>query len=213
MKCILCNRRKGRRFCPAKNATICAQCCGEKRVLEIDCPESCEFLKVGRAREADLEALRHYRTSDPFEQEKRTRVLANFETVVARLQAVIAAERESSRDLSDADVAEALDCVLKTLRTEEHGVIYEAASNNLRVESLRRRVSMLVESCRYPKEPDQQRILLKDAIECLEVMRAVIASHLEAGPSSLSFVDFLVRNIPREAKMGPSQPSIIIPGR
>jgi hypothetical protein len=213
MKCILCHQRKGRRFCPAKNTTICAQCCGEKRVLEIDCPESCEFLKMGRAREADLEAARHYRTSDPFEQEKRARVLANFEALVAHLQAVIAAERASSRELSDADVAEALDCLLKTLRTEERGVIYEATSNNLRVESLRRQVSMLVQSYRYPKESDQQRIRLKDAIECLEVMRAVVGSHLEAGPSSLSFVDFLARNVSRDGKMGPSQPSIIIPGR
>jgi hypothetical protein len=213
MKCILCNQRKGRRFCPAKNTTICAQCCGEKRVLEIDCPESCEFLKVGRAREASLEAARHYRTSDPFEQEKRARVLADFEALLVHLQAVIAAERESSRELSDADVAEALDCLLKTLRTEDRGVIYEATSNNLRVESLRRQLALVVKSYRYPEEPNQQRTLLKDAIECLEVMRAVVASHLEAGPSSLSFIDFLVRNLPRDVKMARSQPSIIIPGR
>jgi hypothetical protein len=212
MKCVLCDQRKGRRFCPAKNTTICAQCCGEKRVLEIDCPESCEFLKIGRARDADVEAARHYRTSDPFEQEKRARVLAGFEGPFAHLQAVIAVERESSRELSDADVAEALDCLLKTLRTEERGVIYEATSNNPRAEGLRRQLSMLVKSYRYPERSGQQRILLKDAIECLEVIRAVVASHLEAGPSSLSFVDFLVRNLPRDAKLRPSQPSIIIPG-
>lgn len=213
MKCILCGQRKGKRFCPAKRTTICAQCCGEKRVLEIDCPESCEYLKIGRSREADQEGARHFRASDRLEQGKRARILENFAPLFADLQTLIAVERQSSRDLTDADVAEALDCLSKTLRTEERGVIYETTSGNLRANTLRRQFSSLVESYRYPKETDKQRIRLKDAIECLEVLRAVVASHVEAGPSSLSFVEFLARHLPRSGRVGPSQSSIIVPGR
>jgi hypothetical protein len=213
MRCFVCGQRKGKRHCPAKNALICAQCCGEERILKIDCPESCGYLQAGREREAGQEGLRHYRTSDPFEQEKRARVLGEFDFVITDLQTAIAAERKSSRDLSDMDVAESLDCLLKTLRTESNGVIYETTSNNLAAESLRRQLSARIQSLRYPKENDQPRLHLKDAIECLEVLRAVVASHLEAGPSSLRFVDFLIRNIPRSDRIGPSQPSIIIPGR
>jgi len=210
MQCVVCGQRKGKRQCPAKNALICAQCCGEKRILEIDCPESCGYLQAGREREAGQEGLRHYRTSDPFEQEKRARVLGEFDFVITDLQTTIASERQSSRDLSDTDVADALDCLLKTLRTESNGVIYETISNNLEAEGLRRQLSARIQSLRYPKENDQRRVHLKDAIECLEVLRAVVASHLVAGPSSLRFVDFLIRNVPRS---GPSQSSIIIPGR
>ncbi len=213
MKCNLCDQRKGRRYCPAKNATICAQCCGEKRVLEIDCPETCEYLKIGRSYERDQVSARHYRPDNPIEQEKMSRVLRNFEPVVVDLQTLIALERKSSRDLVDAEVAEALDCLLVTLRTEDRGVIYETTSGNLRVESLRRQLSSLIQSYRYPEESDRQRIHLKDALECLEVLRAVIARHMEAGSSSLSFVDFLVRHLPRKAEIAPSEPSIIVPGR
>jgi hypothetical protein len=213
MRCLLCGQRKGKRHCPAKNAPICAQCCGEKRILEIDCPESCGYLQVGREREAGQEGLRHYRASDPFEQEKRARVLGEFGFVISDLQTTIASERKSSRDFSDADVAEALDCLLKTLRTENNGVIYETTSNNLGAEGLRRQLSTRIHSLRYPKENDHPRLHLKDAIECLEVLRAVVASHLEAGPSSPRFVDFLVRSVPRSGRIGPSQPSIIIPSR
>jgi hypothetical protein len=192
---------------------ICAQCCGEKRILEIDCPESCEYLKMGRSRESDQEGVRHYHAADPVAHEKMARILADFEPVIIDLQALIAVERQSSRDLNDGDVAEALDCLLKTLRTEERGVIYETTADNFRADSLRRQFSSLVESYRYPKETEKPRLHLKDAVECLEVLRSVVASHLKAGPSSLSFVDFLVRNLPRAARAGQSHPSIIVPGR
>jgi len=213
MKCVVCDKRKGRRFCPAKERQICAQCCGGKRVIEIDCPESCEFLRIGREREAALEGARHFQSRDPMEQERRSRILESCEPVIVKMQTLIAVERKSSRDLKDADVAEALDCLLKTLRTEDRGVIYETTSENLRAEGLRRQLGALITACRYPKDAGAQRIQLKDAVDCLELMRSVVASHLESGPASLSFVDFLLRYLPRSPRIETSGSSIIIPGR
>ncbi len=213
MKCASCRQRKGRRFCPAKDAAICTQCCGEKRVLEIDCPESCEYLRIGRAREAELEQTRHAQVLEPPEVEKWRRVLDVFGDVMADLQVIIAEERRASRDLKDNDVAEALDCLIRTLRTEDRGVIYQTTSDNLRAEGLRRQFAQLMESCRRPEETDRPRIHLKDAIEILEVLRGVVGNHMEAGSFPLPFVDFLARRMPRESRMGPAQPSIIIPGR
>lgn len=213
MKCILCGQRKGRRSCPAKNALICQQCCGAKRVLEVDCPESCEYLISGRQREAEHAGARFYRTDTPAEHAKRARVLTEFAPVISQLQTVIAMERKAVRDLKDSDLGEALDCVLKTLRTEDNGVIYESTSGNLRAESLRRQISGAIEACRYPKNPQETRIQLKEAIECVEVLRSIVGSHIGAGPSSLSFVDFLIRHLPRDAEVGPAPPSIILPGR
>ena len=213
MKCVLCTQRKGKRFCPAKNTTICAQCCGEKRVLEIDCPESCKFLKIGRDHEAGHEGARHYRALDPLEQERWARIMADFEPLIVDLHTLIAAERQSSRDLSDADVAEALDCLLKTLRTEERGVIYETVSGNLRADSLRRQIGALIESYRNPKNEERRRIRLKDAIDCLDVLRGIVESHLKAGASPRRFVDFVARRLPRPSKVGLTESSIIIPGR
>jgi hypothetical protein len=212
MKCPLCDHRKGKRLCPAKNAVICAQCCGEKRILEIDCPESCEYLKAGRSREAQQAGARLARTDNPSQQARRVRVLTNFEAVIEELQTLIALERRSVRDLRDEDVVEALDCECKTLRTEDHGVIYETSSENLRAESLRRQIHSLIEALRYPKKFEGKRIHLQDALDCLEVLLSIVVSHIEAGPSALSFVDFLFRHLPRNVADGPSQSSIIVPG-
>jgi hypothetical protein len=72
-KCASCGERKGNRFCPGRNASICSLCCGTKREKEILCVETCEYLRKGKvdqhSREiekkisSDLQA----ETSDVFE--------------------------------------------------------------------------------------------------------------------------------------------------
>ncbi len=213
MKCPLCNQRKGKRACPAKNVSICGQCCGEKRILEIDCPESCEYLQIGRSFESRAQRLRHLYTDDPVKLEKRRRVYTEFQSVVADIESLLADERRLSRDLSDKDAAEALDLLLATLRTEENGILYERVSSNLRIDGLRRRLKEVLDSHLNPAEGEVERLRLSQAIECLEVIREVVASHMEAGPEALGYVDFLARLMPRRESPAASGSSIIIPGR
>ena len=47
-KCASCGERKGNRFCPGLNASICSLCCGTKRESKILCFEACEYLKRGK---------------------------------------------------------------------------------------------------------------------------------------------------------------------
>ena len=44
-KCIICKSRKGKRNCPAVSDVVCSQCCGVKKVTELDCPIDCFYLK------------------------------------------------------------------------------------------------------------------------------------------------------------------------
>jgi len=46
--CPLCELRKPKRYCPAKAEMICADCCGEKREVTIDCPSDCSYLIASR---------------------------------------------------------------------------------------------------------------------------------------------------------------------
>jgi len=48
-RCASCHQTRGKRQCPALNDLICPLCCGEKRIIEIDCPDDCTFLKAGEA--------------------------------------------------------------------------------------------------------------------------------------------------------------------
>lgn len=200
-------------MCPAKRALICAQCCGEKRILEIDCPESCEYLKVGRSHESHTQRTRHLYTGDPVKMEKRRRVFTQFNDFVAKLEMFFGGERRSSRYLTDADLAAALDLILATLRTEENGILYERVSSDLSVEALRRRLKEFVHRHLNPPEGGGERMRRSDAIESLEVVRDILASHMEAGPSGLAYVDFLARLMPRTERAPDAGASLIIPGR
>jgi hypothetical protein len=44
MACSYCDRRSGKRSCPALGGVICASCCGRHRLREIACPSDCVYL-------------------------------------------------------------------------------------------------------------------------------------------------------------------------
>ncbi len=75
-KCATCGERKGNRFCPGLNASICSLCCGAKREKEILCIEACEYLKKGKDyqlnREIDkkISSDLQAETADVFEMEE-----------------------------------------------------------------------------------------------------------------------------------------------
>jgi hypothetical protein len=211
MKCFLCDRKKAKRFCPAKNGLICPQCCGENRVLTIDCPESCGYLKSGREREVE-DYGRRLRGFDPGAIERYQRLLAAHQDVVARIEFSIARERLSDRSLTDKDVAEAIAILLETYRTEDKGILYEKTSEDLRVEALRRILRATVESLRNPEQqegrgivdPKNTRLVLAAAIDSLEFVRSMAATYMEDRESVSGYVDFLARLFPREEKRGSS---------
>jgi len=213
MKCPLCNERKGKRPCPAKGEPICAQCCGEKRILEIDCPESCAYLQAGRTREARQGYARHLRPSDPAKAQRYQQVLTELEEVVTSLESAIADARRSTRTLTDAEVAEAVALMLKTLQTEDRGVLYEHTSNSLQVEALRRQLRDVLQQLRYPRKAGQEPLRLRDAMSCLELIGDVVASYMAERHSSASYASFLMRMMPARSRVGDGGSSIIIPGR
>jgi hypothetical protein len=47
MKCVHCHAAKGKRNCPALGGMICSACCGENRLIHINCPADCPYLEAG----------------------------------------------------------------------------------------------------------------------------------------------------------------------
>jgi hypothetical protein len=201
MKCVLCSQRKAKRFCPAKNNQICPQCCGAKRVLEIDCPESCEHLKAGRERESEDYGKRLRIVHSAANEDVRKALIEN-QKVIAHLEYALAQERRRSRFLADKDVKQALELLLENYETENKGVLYEKISDNLEVESLRREMRAIIESYRHPNvekrgivDPPSERLLLGSAIGCLTLLKMIVSAYMEA---KHCYVDFLLRITPRE---------------
>lgn len=125
MLCPSCDRRKARRECPALGRTICPICCGTKRLVEIQCPDSCPYLAtarehpaavVRRQQERDvarvMPAIRHL-------TERQYQLFFLFHSVIARHRP------DGFARLVDADVADAAAAMAATLETAARGVIFE----------------------------------------------------------------------------------------
>ena len=122
--CPLCNRRRGRRSCPALGESICSACCGTKRRTQIDCPPDCAYLEsatahppavVQRRRERDggFLAASLYGLTEP--QQRLTVTLLEH----------LAGDRPDAPGLVDADVEQAALALAQTHETASRGIVYE----------------------------------------------------------------------------------------
>jgi hypothetical protein len=130
MLCPLCGRRKARRECPGVSRTICAVCCGTKRLVEIKCPSDCPYLASAREHPAAVVRRRQERdvaTLLPTIQhltERQYQLFFLFQTLIARHTPAGFAR------LADSDVADAAAALASTFETATRGVIYEHAAQS-----------------------------------------------------------------------------------
>jgi hypothetical protein len=141
MVCPSCNQRKGRRECPALGRSICTICCGTKRLVEIQCPDSCVHLAA--AREHPAAVVRRHQEQDVAEllpsishlSERQQQLFFLFHGVIARHKP------EPLSRLVDDDVAQAAGAVAATLETSARGLVYEHAPASLPAQRLARDIT------------------------------------------------------------------------
>jgi hypothetical protein len=148
MACPVCDRRKPRRACPALGQTICAVCCGTKRLIEISCPSDCVHLTV--AREHPAAVVRRQQEHDvallmPALRsltERQHQLFFLFHSVIARHTP------EGFARLNDDDVAAAAAATAATLETATRGVIYAHAAESPIAQRLSRELTAMLEEVR-----------------------------------------------------------------
>jgi hypothetical protein len=190
MSCPLCRQRKGRRACPAKDAEICAHCCGTKRRVEIDCPDGCVYLSGAHApawEGRETERKRDLRRVAPHIEGLGDRGAALFFLTLVGIQGL----RKRTEGLDDRRLADALATLRKTYQTRERGIIYEHQADDLRVQAL---VSELKEM--FAALGDRERGAGASDDDQLAVVAALEASAREAvaeGAGPAVFLDTAAR--------------------
>ena len=142
--CPLCRQRKGKRACPAKGELICAQCCGAKRRIEIDCPDDCTWLggHAGTWDGRETERARDLRRLAPWLERLSDPQARLFFLSLVGLTAL----RARRRDLGDALLLEAVAALRKTVQTREKGILYEHSADDLRAQGLVHELASLFEA-------------------------------------------------------------------
>jgi hypothetical protein len=216
MVCPLCGTRKARRACPALGRTICAVCCGTKRLSEIACPSDCAYL--ASAREHPAAVVRRQQERDvavllPTIQhltERQYQLFFLFQTVIARHKP------EGFARLVDDDVADAAAALAGTMETASRGVIYEHATQSVVAQRLMTDMKGMLAELR------EQRAKVYDG-EAAMVLRAIergARDARKAGGGDAAYLTLMTRLLQQNAQRQPDaggtanateRPSLILP--
>ena len=199
MICPICNKRKAKRFCPARGENICSVCCGTEREVTIDCPSDCPYLAASRTydeerRQVDLKKL-------PFPDVEIPREFIPSHTpLMARLITCIVEYAQDHRQLVDTDVIVALQALAEAYRTLSSGLYYEKPPDYLYQRELYNALKATVEEF---KRAETHRLGLATTRDS-EIRDALIyltqsaASRENGRPKGRAFIDLTRAQIPRE---------------
>jgi hypothetical protein len=213
MTCPLCNKRKPKRFCPAKGEKICAVCCGNEREVTIDCPSDCPYLVAARRYE------REHREPPPREQypypdvEFPSDLVHERRYVVAGLGHTLLKFATENRGFNDSDALAALGALAETYRTLETGIYYERPPDAPQPRALYGELNQfLQEFKKHEAEHTGFSGLKNSEIFHLLVFLIRVGRHETNGRSrSRAFLDFLRAQFPRTPETQPEAPRIIVP--
>jgi hypothetical protein len=148
MICPSCGRRKGRRECPALRGSICTICCGTKRLVEIQCPDTCVHLATAREHPAAVVKKQQERDvavllpTISHLTERQHQLFFLIHSVIARHKP------EALSRLLDEDVAQAAAAVAATLETAGRGVLYEHTPASLPAQRLAKEMTAMLAEVR-----------------------------------------------------------------
>jgi hypothetical protein len=207
VSCPLCNHRKGRRQCPAREASICSACCGSKRRVEIDCPADCVYLTGAHA--AGWEG----RTTERERDQRRITpqiVALNDEHRDLYLLALLGLTGLSRRrpDINDQRVADALAALRKTVETRTRGLLYEHPAEDARAQALIPELSGLFEA-----HDSSGRVVAPSDADLLPVLLAIersLRTSLSESTEPRAFLELAARLTAGLSLAPPAEPPRIV---
>lgn len=199
MACPICNKRKPKRFCPARAESICSICCGTEREVSIDCPSDCMHLVASR--QYDMTRLEIDWEKVPFAEIKFGRSFAEtHEQLLIQIDYAICKFAADHREVVDTDVLVALQTLAETYRTQASGIIYEKPLDY----ALQRELydALKVSIAEFRKNEAQRvgmtTIRDSDVRDVLIFLTQLCAVHENGRPKGRAYLDLIRRQFPKE---------------
>jgi hypothetical protein len=213
-KCVKCNKRKGKRHCPALDQPICSLCCGQLREKEIHCPPSCSFLAQHKPyqdqRILDKKQAERIKTfaheTDILSDERLAWLVFNIEVPIAQFAG-------QASTLVDKDALLALEYAREKVEKGQGLLIVPDVGLQSKNE-LGEAIFQSLEQCRYEKK-----IILPGAVqtykkeEKVRCLDRVIFAVKQISGDNIRSQSYLQQLIERLAKLNElsQQPKIITP--
>jgi hypothetical protein len=201
LSCVLCEKRKAKRFCPAVHGRICPQCCGEQREIVLDCPSECVYLEQAREHErgrfielvGENELFAQVEIPEQFVHEHQHLILG--------LSYSLAKSARGDHEIRDKDLIAALQALARKYEMlADSGLHYEQPIPSLAGQAI---VSEFAASVQQYREAEQKhlgysRLRDSDLLRAIVVLLRMAFSHTSGRPKSRGFIDFLFRQFPDE---------------
>jgi hypothetical protein len=159
-------------------------------MIEIACPESCQYLHDARSQSAEREFK--LRAGDEAFSLAAREINERIMPVLLLIEnAVVNAHRgidgAEMRDLSNAEILESIENTIKNLQTEDAGLIYEHHSASPRAEQVSRRIRAALDALK-DKIPAEARPRRNEILKMLNVERAAVEFHIRRGEEDHSYL-------------------------
>jgi hypothetical protein len=212
LACPICQKRKPKRFCPAKTETICAVCCGTEREVTIDCPADCPYLAASRQyhldrREVDWSKVpfSDTRISAPF-------VAAQEKLILAASYAVCLFARDNPL-LVDSDVLVSLQSLAETYRTLASGIYYEKPPDYRLQRELYEKLKAAIEDFKQAEVQQTGASSVRDGEirDTLIFLTQLGATRANGRPKGRAYLDFLRTQFKSEEFAKPASNIVLLP--
>jgi hypothetical protein len=161
-------------------------------MLELACPESCQYLRSARAQAVARERALQQKEIAVAAAEARFLSDAKIERRLMPLLyaidgAITATQRDSFRDLDDLDVLAGVENAIRNIETESTGLIYEHPTTSRRVQTVSEKIRGALED--LVKDLDAaDRVTRSDMIDALKYVRFRATSHIRGADHPRSFM-------------------------
>jgi hypothetical protein len=199
LSCALCETRKEKRFCLAVHGRICPQCCGEQRVVTLDCPSDCVYLQQARAHEKPRSADELKDAELFLSVEIPEQFLYEREHLMIGMSYALAKSARADRSVNDRDVIAALSSLTRSYETRVNsGLHYESPTASLNQQAIAAEVQKIVKEYSEAEHKHFGYTRLRDS----DVLRALVFlvrmghGRTSGRPKSRAFIDFLSAQFP-----------------
>jgi len=210
MKCILCRKRRAKRYCPAKKGSICAICCGEKRGVEIDCPLDCPFYIEGQKYQEEKVSKQRLRKEGVESFIKRAELYNKNPHFFAKIELAFVNVFRTIKEFKNQDLIEALELVLKTLETERKGLLYDYRSENAFANEIADQVIKIIREHKDTVEFRRERISIDYASEIIKEFLNEVNFYIQKESNPQSYFIHILRYHPKRSSSHEDSGRIIV---
>lgn len=211
MSCPICEKRKAKRFCPAKGEKICSVCCGTEREVSIDCPSDCTYLVASRQHELERREVDWSKV--PFSETKiPTSFVAAHEKLILTLSYAICVYAQENRALVDSDVVASFQALAEAYRTLSTGLYYEKPPDYLLQRELYDRLKAALEDFKKAQGETQVTGVRDSEIrDVLIFLTQLGTTRSSARLKGRAFLDFLRKQFKAEEFTKSTSSLVVLP--